>query len=57
MADEIKQTRTVRQIQPLNPSRDSGRRKQPRKPRVKEREAGKQRSTDDGKPHRVDEYV
>jgi hypothetical protein len=56
MAGEIKQSRNISEVQPLNRSRDTSRRKHPRQVEQKrDGEAGKRDRRDGG--HRVDEYV
>lgn len=57
MTAEIRQPRHIDQVQPPNRARDTGPRKQPRKPPAKEHGDKRAPASDDGKPHQVDEYV
>ena len=57
MADEIKQPGHIGQVQPLNPSRNTGQRKRPRKPPQRDQEDRRTPRRDDDDSHQVDEYV
>jgi len=56
MTDEIKQTANIGRVQPANPSRGSGQRKR-RPPPPKPAADSRERSSDEDRPHQVDEYV
>ena len=57
MSDEIRQPGNTPRVTPLNPTRGSGARKNPRKPPAKSGEENRRPRTRDDHSHQVDEYV
>jgi hypothetical protein len=57
MADEIKQPDNIGRVLPVNPARDTGRRKRPRQPPAPEGRQERRRPPPDDQVHRIDEYV
>jgi len=57
MSDEIKQPGNIPRITPLNRTRDTGQRKNPRKPPAKPDAEDRRQPPKDDQSHHVDEYV
>jgi len=57
MGDEIRQPGNVGIVTPLNRTRDSGPRKQPRKPSPKPEAKNRRQRPADDQSHHIDEYV
>jgi hypothetical protein len=57
MSDEIKKPANTPSVTPLTRTRDTGARKNPRKPPAKPREGNRRQLPEDDQSHHVDEYV
>ena len=57
MSDEIRKPANTPSVTPLTRTRDTGARKNPRKPPAKPREGDRRELPKDDQSHHVDEYV